>query len=55
MMTSLRRVKIDLLILVPRSQFFGEVAEWSNAAVSKAVVPLVGTGGSNPPLSAKVA
>ena len=30
----------------------GEVAEWSNAADSKSVVLLVGTGGSNPPLSA---
>ncbi len=28
------------------------MAEWSNAAASKAVVPLVGTGGSNPSLSA---
>jgi hypothetical protein len=33
--------------------FDGEVAEWSNAAASKAVVPLVGTGGSNPSLTAK--
>lgn len=31
----------------------GEMAEWSNAAASKAVVPLVGTGGSNPSLSAE--
>ena len=30
----------------------GEMAEWSNAAVLKTVVPL-GTGGSNPSLSAK--
>ena len=29
------------------------MAEWSNAADSKSVVLLVGTGGSNPPLSAK--
>ena len=29
----------------------GEMAEWSNAAVLKTVVPL-GTGGSNPSLSA---
>ncbi len=32
---------------------YGEVAEWSNAADSKSVVPLVGTGSSNLPLSAK--
>ena len=31
---------------------YGEVAEWSNAADSKSVVPLVGTGSSNLPLSA---
>ena len=30
----------------------GEMAEWSNAAVLKTVVPQ-GTGGSNPSLSAK--
>ena len=30
----------------------GEMAEWSNVAVSKSVVPQ-GTGGSNPSLSAK--
>ncbi len=34
------------------SQFdYGEMAEWSNAAVLKTVVPK-GTGGSNPSLSA---
>ena len=33
----------------------GEVAEWSNAAASKVVVPLVGTGGSNPSLTAMIA
>ena len=33
----------------------GEVAEWSNAAVSKTVIPVSGIGGSNPPLSAIVA
>jgi hypothetical protein len=31
----------------------GEMPEWSNGAVSKTVVLLAGTGGSNPPLSAK--
>ena len=31
----------------------GKVAEWSNAADSKSVVLLVGTGSSNLPLSAK--
>ena len=30
----------------------GEMAEWLNAADSKSVVPVYGTGGSNPPLSA---
>ena len=32
--------------------YLGEMAEWSNVAVSKSVVPQ-GTGGSNPSLSAK--
>tara|TARA_Y100000994_G_scaffold247886_1_gene254277 strand:- start:16168 stop:16293 length:126 start_codon:yes stop_codon:yes gene_type:complete len=32
-------------------EFQGEVAEWSNAAVLKTVVPQ-GTGGSNPSFSA---
>ena len=31
----------------------GEMPEWSNGAVSKTVELLVGSGGSNPPLSAK--
>ena len=31
----------------------GELPEWSNGAVSKTVVPLCGTKGSNPLLSAK--
>jgi hypothetical protein len=33
-------------------QFTGELPEWSNGADSKSVVPLCGTGGSNPSLSA---
>ena len=32
----------------------GEMPEWSNGAVSKTVELLVGSGGSNPPLSAKI-
>ncbi len=32
----------------------GEMPEWSIGAVSKTVVPHRGTGGSNPPLSAKL-
>jgi hypothetical protein len=32
--------------------FTGELPEWSNGADSKSVVPLSGTGGSNPSLSA---
>ena len=31
----------------------GEMPEWSNGAVSKTVELLVGSGGSNPPLSAE--
>jgi hypothetical protein len=31
---------------------YGEVPEWFNGAVSKTVVPLSGTEGSNPSLSA---
>ena len=31
---------------------FGEMPEWSNGAVSKTVELLVGSGGSNPSLSA---
>jgi hypothetical protein len=34
--------------------FKGEMPEWSIGAVSKTVVPHRGTGGSNPPLSAKL-
>ena len=30
----------------------GELPEWSNGADSKSVVPFLGTGGSNPSLSA---
>ncbi len=37
--------------LNPCEELFGEMAEWSNAAVLKTVV-LRGTGGSNPSLSA---
>jgi hypothetical protein len=33
-------------------QLHGELPEWSNGADSKSVVPLCGTGGSNPSLSA---
>ncbi len=37
------------MMALPRN---GEVAEWLKAAASKAVVPLRGTAGSNPALSA---
>ena len=30
------------------------MAEWSNAVDSKSIVPIAGTGGSNPSLSANV-
>ena len=30
----------------------GEMAEWLKAVDSKSIVPFLGTGGSNPPLSA---
>ncbi len=33
-------------------KYIGEVPEWSNGADSKSVVPLAGTVGSNPTLSA---
>jgi hypothetical protein len=32
----------------------GEMAEWSNAVVSKAIIPVKGIGGSNPPLSSNL-
>jgi hypothetical protein len=32
----------------------GEMAEWSNAVVSKAIIPVKGIGGSNPPLSSSL-
>ena len=42
----------NFALLIFCSLTFGEMAEWSNAAVLKTVVPK-GTGGSNPSLSAK--
>ena len=41
------------LLRIFAARIEGEMPEWSNGAVSKTVELLVGSGGSNPPLSAK--
>lgn len=48
------RIPLSPLVGCVIAHWFGEMAEWSKAAVSKTAVGENPTGGSNPPLSAFV-